>query len=76
MLCSFEGKPGRSKRPGFFYAGDRKMKTGRYVMKFLLVVLAIHFIVELISNRKANNSDNKAEELDEETRHPAEFDLR
>lgn len=45
-------------------------------MKFLLVVLAIHFIVELISNRKANNSDNKAEELDEETRHPAEFDLR
>lgn len=45
-------------------------------MKFLLAVLIIHFIVELIINRKKENSSNDTEVMNELTRHPAEYELR
>ncbi|MBK7291734.1 MAG: hypothetical protein KBF82_13570 [Chitinophagaceae bacterium] len=53
-----------------------KQKKGRYVMKFLLVVLAIRFIVELISNKRKENKNSDAEVLNKNIRHPAEYQLR
>jgi hypothetical protein len=43
-------------------------------MKFLLVVLAIHFGIEVIAKR--NKAANNAGEINGNIRHPAEFNLR
>lgn len=69
-------KPGRQKRPGFFVPVIEKIKQGRYVMKFLLAVLAIHFIGEWISNKRKDKEIDNADVSNETVRHPAEFDLR
>ena len=46
-------------------------------MKFLLAVLAIHFIGELISNKRKDKRINEADEMnDERVYHPAEYELR
>ncbi len=45
-------------------------------MKFLLVVLAIHAMVEVISNKRKNAAAAKADEVNEKVFHPAEFMLR
>ena len=43
-------------------------------MKFLLVVLTLHFIVELFNPKKVKNQDVKVP--GDIVRHPAEFILR
>lgn len=65
------------KRPGFlFFARYRSTKNkGRYVMKFLLAVLAVHFVVELFSSKKKIN-ENEVKVPNDIVRHPAEFELR
>ena len=45
-------------------------------MKFLLAVLAIHFVAEMIGNRKKDNDTNDAGNTSSIVRHPAEFELR
>ncbi|MBL7746402.1 MAG: hypothetical protein JNM19_03145 [Chitinophagaceae bacterium] len=45
-------------------------------MKFLMIVLAIHTIVEMISNKRKNAEQNMADEMNEKVLHPAEFMLR
>ena len=45
-------------------------------MKFLLVVLAIQFIIELISNKRNENINSDAEVMNKNIRHPAEYQLR
>jgi hypothetical protein len=45
-------------------------------MKFLLTVLAIHFIGELIGNKRKNKKINEADEINETVFHPAEYELR
>ena len=45
-------------------------------MKFLLAVLAIHFIGEWISNKRKDKRNDNADVRNETVRHPAEFDLR
>lgn len=45
-------------------------------MKFLLVVLAIHVIGELISNKAKDKKIKEAERKDLDVRHPAEYELR
>ena len=46
-------------------------------MKFLLIVLVIHFIAELITRKPKNKNEEAAlDERKELIRHPAEFILR
>jgi hypothetical protein len=45
-------------------------------MKFLLAVLAIHFIGELISNKRKDKRISEADEINERVYHPAEYELR
>lgn len=45
-------------------------------MKFLLAVLAIHFISEWISHKRKDKRNDNADGMNETVRHPAEFDLR
>jgi hypothetical protein len=45
-------------------------------MKFLLIVLAIHFIGELVSNKRKKDNIIETGEKDEMIRHPAEFEIR
>ena len=45
-------------------------------MKFLLIVFALHVIGELISNKRKNSKLDETEVMNENVRHPAEFDLR
>lgn len=45
-------------------------------MKFLMIVLAIHAVVEMFSNKRNNAEENKADEMNEKVLHPAEFMLR
>lgn len=45
-------------------------------MKFLLVVLAIHFVIELVRTKRKDNKINKAEMMKNNVRHPAENELR
>ena len=47
-----------AKRPGFFMSG--RLKKGRYVMKFLLLVLAIHLVAEMVSNKIKAGKENKS----------------
>jgi hypothetical protein len=53
-----------------------KENKGWYVMKFLLIVLAIHLVGELISTKRKDNKNNKAEMMDNNVHHPAENELR
>jgi hypothetical protein len=45
-------------------------------MKFLMIVLAIHFIGEVISNRRKGINNSNADESNETVLHPAEFNMR
>lgn len=45
-------------------------------MKFLIIVLAIHFIGELISNKRKGTGKDDAEEGRDMVFHPAEFPVR
>jgi hypothetical protein len=45
-------------------------------MKFVMIVLAIHFIGEVISNKRKGISNNNADESNETVIHPAEFNMR
>ena len=45
-------------------------------MKFVMIVLAIHFIGEVISNKRKETRNRKIGERNETIRHPAEYDLR
>ncbi len=44
-------------------------------MKFLLIVLAIHFVIEWFSY-KGKEKEKEMDEVNDKIRHPAEFDLR
>ena len=45
-------------------------------MKFVMIVLAIHFIGEVISNKRKGKSNNDVDEGNETVIHPAEFNMR
>jgi len=45
-------------------------------MKFLLITLAIRFIIELFSNKSKTGHEAKNDETNELVRHPAEYELR
>ncbi|HEY6503669.1 MAG TPA: hypothetical protein VIZ28_06845 [Chitinophagaceae bacterium] len=45
-------------------------------MKFLMIVLAIHFIGEVLSVKREKRNDNKEDEKGCKPLHPAEFDMR
>jgi hypothetical protein len=45
-------------------------------MKFVMVVLAIHFIGEMISNKRKRVKDKRGDERNEIILHPAEYLLR
>jgi hypothetical protein len=45
-------------------------------MKFLMIVLAVHFVAEVIGNRRKEINDNRADGKDEKILHPAEFNMR
>jgi len=53
-----------------------RKKEGRWVMKFLLVVLAVHFVAELVSAKRKENKGNSTEKRSQTVFHPAEFPLR
>jgi hypothetical protein len=45
-------------------------------MKFLIIVLAVHFVAEMISIKRKSISNNNADEANEKIFHPAEFNMR
>lgn len=45
-------------------------------MRFLLIVLAIHLIIELVANKRNAIKNGKNDEASEKVRHPAEYGLR
>ena len=45
-------------------------------MKFLLIVLAIHLVVEALTGKKNKNSSPAEGEMNDPVRHPAEYELR
>ncbi len=45
-------------------------------MKFLLIVLMIHFIGELITSKRKNDTAGKDEKQSMKSMHPAEYELR
>jgi hypothetical protein len=50
--------------------------TGRYVMKFVMIVLAIHFIGEMIGNKRKKVTERNTDEKNIRILHPAEFPVR
>lgn len=71
-------RPGR-KTTGFFYelkkvSAKPKSVKKEVAMNFLIIVLAIHFVNEIISNKIKDNG-NKAEQ-NKNVRHPAEYSVR
>ena len=45
-------------------------------MKFLMIVLAVHFVGEVITNKRKVVKNNNADEINEKVLHPAEFNMR
>jgi hypothetical protein len=45
-------------------------------MKFLMIVLAVHFVAEMIANKRKDINDNNSGETNETVLHPAEFNMR
>ncbi|HLG40703.1 MAG TPA: hypothetical protein VI461_13585 [Chitinophagaceae bacterium] len=45
-------------------------------MKFLMIVLAVHFLGEVISNKRKGINNSSADEKNEKIIHPAEFNVR
>jgi hypothetical protein len=45
-------------------------------MKFLLIVLVIHFIGELITSKRKNTAGKNDEKKEMRSIHPAEYELR
>lgn len=45
-------------------------------MKFLMIVLAVHFIGEVISNKRKGVKNKNADEKNDRVIHPAEFNIR
>jgi hypothetical protein len=45
-------------------------------MKFLLVVLAVHFVAELVGTKRKENKGNDTGKKSPTVFHPAEFPLR
>jgi hypothetical protein len=45
-------------------------------MKFVMIVLAVHFIGEVICNKRKGIGNNNADEVNETVIHPAEFNMR
>ena len=45
-------------------------------MKFLMIVMAAHFIGEVISNKRKGINSNDAGEKNKKVFHPAEFNMR
>jgi hypothetical protein len=45
-------------------------------MKFLVAVLAIHFVVELIGNNKKTRKENINNGMNERIIHPSEYRVR
>jgi len=71
-------RPGR-KTTGFFYelkkvSAKPKSVKKEVAMNFLIIVLAIHFVNEIICNKIKENA-NKVEK-NGNVRHPAEFSIR
>ncbi len=63
--------------------GKRNGKTSKQnetieevTMKFLMVVMAIHFIGEVISNKRKEMVNNNGDEKNRDVIHPAEFNMR
>lgn len=44
-------------------------------MKFLMIVLAVHFVAEMISNKRKDKGNEAGERCDKVV-HPAEFNMR
>jgi predicted nucleic acid-binding Zn ribbon protein len=65
VQCHFYNKERRE--------GSRKREVA---MKFLLIVLIIRLIVTLLISKKDNGNTNEAELMNNDIRHPAEFELR
>ena len=53
---------------------NRNSTEKEVAMNFLIIVLAIHFVNEIISNKIKDNG-NKAEQ-NKNVRHPAEYSVR
>lgn len=45
-------------------------------MKFLMIVLAVHFVAEIISRKRKETDRGNGDERNKDVRHPAEYDLR
>ncbi len=54
----------------------RHHKDKEVAMKFLMIVLAVHFISEVISNKRKKASEKNMDERKEIILHPAEYILR
>ena len=58
----------------FNMASISKFKDPRAA--FVMIVLAVHFIGEVISNKRKGMGNNNADEGNETVIHPAEFNMR
>jgi hypothetical protein len=56
--------------------GKQDETIRRYGMKFLMIVLAVHFVAEMIGNKRNEAKSNNAGERNDNIRHPAEHELR
>lgn len=45
-------------------------------MKFLIIVLAIHLVIEWVSGKKNTNNVQENGLMNDKVRHPAEYELR
>jgi len=74
MALAGNGFTDDRQRNGEIFRQDEKIR--RCAMKFLMIVLAVHFVAEVISNKRKEMTGNKAGEKEEKVLHPAEFNMR
>jgi hypothetical protein len=65
----------------FHYRSSNEQRSGQdsekeVSMKFLMIVLTVHFVAEMIGNKRNAAKKGKTDERNEKVLHPAEFDIR
>lgn len=75
-MCFYKGSPVDINDRAFLCRLLRMKRKGRYVMKFLLIVLVLYYLVKWIGEKQKVNEQDSTNRMDEIIIHPAEYLLR
>jgi hypothetical protein len=75
-MCFYKGSPVDINDRAFLCRLLKMKRKGRYVMKFLLIVLVLYHLIKWIGEKQKENEQGTTNGVDKIIIHPAEYLLR